>query len=183
MKQHPAAWIPFSRAAADLLKLAQGLRLVPMDTTEGDVAKLPDGRQSIRIDSASDNDNFPTEIIDGDLYLPPLYIDFFDWLYEPAQVIGGVPASGTYWLRMVIAATATATDAINSTYPIDVSLNGAYPIFEWHLESLGTPTEEAGIPAGNEREYYWYLVKTIDGEISTTYGQTLLASSIPFLAV
>lgn len=179
----PLAWLPFSRVASDLARIAAELRLVLPSDLDGHLSTGTDGSASLAltIDAASDAEKFGARIADGGsaLVLPPLIVHFFDWYFVPRQSIAGLPASGSHHLRMTIVAQATYDEAIDPDYPVDVTTNP--PSFDWVSASLPTPDHEAGIAYGDPCEYYWYLVTVTDRRIVGARNNTYIFTTPPFL--
>lgn len=171
MPAHPAALVPPLAASAELRRLAVELGVV----VDGvDAGRLPDGTRTVVVAEPESVrvGRFPAFVEDGNLTLPGLTVDFFDWFYVEPQVIANVPTSGTWWLRMVIGASCTNTGALSTSAPVACTIGD--PSFEWWEESLPIPSNEAGGVAGVEYDYYFYLVQVTDGIITNRAYSTYI---------
>jgi hypothetical protein len=174
----PSAWIPFRVVASALFNLARSMKLVSGSPLPSSFAALPDGRKSIAVQGAgTDEVQFPIVESGGVVSLPPMMINFHTWIYIAPTSLGGMPTTGTHWIRLTIEADTSSTmQQIEGDEPVNVTYPLPAPTFAWHDEALGLPDYEAGIPTFGSREYYWYLVQVIEGVIQPTIGSPSLAA-------
>lgn len=167
--QHPAAFVPGRVAADDLRSIARSLRLL----SEGmDTGLMPDGRRKIAATVATPSavQRFPASLdVDGNVSLPPLFIDFSGRFYIAPRTEVRPRTSSLAWLRLVINATYTTDEAIDSSYPVDVTVHSL--TFDWFNTNDGEleppMTSPDPVVAGAPVDYYFYLVKVDEGRIVT----------------
>ena len=167
MSQDPAAFVPFREVSRELLAVAHGLRIIPMP---GDSVTLPDGRQSITMPGAS-TAGIPASIVNFRLILPPIVVNFFEFVKIEAQSIALpiIPAGETRWLTLSIVAESEYTNIITGGDPNTVTLGT--PSFAWGDFAQGW---ETGIPAGDPRRYDWPILQlnddySIAGRMESTF--------------
>lgn len=167
--QHPAAFVPGRVAADELRSIARSLRL----QSDGlDAGLMPDGRRKIAAAVATlpAVQRFPASIDeDGNVSLPPLFVDFSGRFYIAPHTEISRRTYSIAWLRLVINATYTTDRTIDSSYPVDVTVDSL--TFDWFDTNGGLIepplTSPDPVVAGVPVDYYFYLVKVDEGRIVT----------------
>lgn len=172
---HPAALVPSKAAAADLLQVAKDLRLVRGDAGEGAIIRGENYtmiREANKANEAAITANFPARIEGFALFMPAMILNFFRWHVIPAQVVS-ILLTGDYWVRIVVNVTATADEALNNLFPVDVTWNDL-PRLEVvpHAEPL--PENAPGAGYGDLCDYYIYVLRITDGVITFVYPSTFI---------
>ena len=166
MKQEPCAFVPTREGAKEILKIAKELRLV-VDSTVQPV--LADGTRTIATFPVDQTEDFPVTINvqRRTLTLPPLFVDFFDWFYYPAQEITEMPLTGVHWVRLVITATYDMTKAVGSFPPEAVVNATATPNrFEWIADDPSPDYTNPFPPVATATEYYFHLAQVTNGVLT-----------------
>jgi hypothetical protein len=169
MNSHPAAFVPSREASIELRALWKDLHL-PVNGVPQRV--LLDGRRQIEIETQT-LPALDATLAAGRVQLPWLYFDFYNFLALPPREISGAPSLGDKWLRMTLLATYELENRYGSQ-PIECIVDPEQIFtFDWVAASGGDPvvdlpkpSSEAGITAGVEGAYYFYLVRVTEGIIT-----------------
>lgn len=165
------------------MRAAEDLRLVDAGSTNS-FLQMTDGGRVLGDEGAAVLDDLRSRgyrLVAGGLFvaLPPLIVRFGSWFVVSPQILA-IPPAGAMTLRMTIKATATEDEALDPTKPVHYDIKT--PTFAWIPTPEIFPSNESGIGYGQECEYYWYLMQSRLGRISSVAAGPFLITEPPFLA-
>ena len=169
MNPHPAAFVPSRQASIELRELWKELHLSDEGTPQ---LVLLNGSRQIETETQT-LPALDATLAAGRVQLPWLYFDFYNFLALPPREVSGAPSQEDQWLRMTLLATYTLQNRYG-TQPIECTVDPDQIFtFDWVDASAGEPpvdlpkpSSEAGITAGVEGAYYFYLVRVTEGIIT-----------------